>query len=304
MSARGGKKKGAKKKAPSWQCNWCHTSKTRWKSQGPDGPKTLCDKCGRLHAKGETGPRSADWECAWCGADDSETPRRQKELCLSCHGRRMKGATGPPAKNWQCDWCPETSGRRRKGPKGPETLCDPCGRRFSDGKTGPPSATFECRWCGANHTHKRYDGPTGEDTLCEPCGHSYVQASDKIKARLDHVEKELDRLTSVPAIDVDEGTETRIPRPKRSSEAPGGGLKALKAASDATAGAFRQVKREKEALEDRLLCTICMEADAPRTVLFGPCNHFLACASCAEKLAECPNCRATITTRTPIANSS
>ena len=65
-----------------------------------------------------------------------------------------------------------------------------------------------------------------------------------------------------------------------------------------------EIKREKEALEDRLLCTICMEADAPRTVLFGPCNHFLACASCAAELAECPNCRATITTRTTIANSS
>ena len=94
-------------------------------------------------------------------------------------------------------------------------------------------------------------------------------------------------------------------RPKRSSEAPGGGgLKALKAATDATAGALVQVKREKEALEDRLLCTICMEADAPRTVVFGPCNHYLACASCAAALQECPNCRATITTRTTIANSS
>ena len=65
-----------------------------------------------------------------------------------------------------------------------------------------------------------------------------------------------------------------------------------------------QVKRENEALEDRLLCTICMEADAPRAVVFGPCNHFLACASCAAALQECPNCRATITTRTTIANSS
>ena len=47
-----------------------------------------------------------------------------------------------------------------------------------------------------------------------------------------------------------------------------------------------------------------LEADAPRSVLFGPCNHYLACASCAAALAECPNCRATITTRTTIANSS
>ena len=86
--------------------------------------------------------------------------------------------------------------------------------------------------------------------------------------------------------------------------ARGGGLKALKTVTDATAGALVKVKREKEALEDRLLCTICMEADAPRTVLFGPCNHFLACASCADALQECPNCRATITTRITIANSS
>ena len=32
-----------------------------------------------------------------------------------------------------------------------------------------------------------------------------------------------------------------------------------------TAGALVEVKHEKETLEDRLLCTICMEADAPRT---------------------------------------
>ena len=107
--------------------------------------------------------------------------------------------------------------------------------------------------------------------------------------------------------DVDAGTETREPKRARDDgdAAPAsGGLKALKAATDATAGQFAEVKREKEALEDRLLCTICMEADAPRTVLFGPCNHFLACASCAAALQECPNCRATITTRTTIANSS
>ena len=66
----------------------------------------------------------------------------------------------------------------------------------------------------------------------------------------------------------------------------------------------RPVKLENEALEDRLLCTICMEADAPRTVLFGPCNHFLACSSCADALQECPNCRVPITSRTSIANLS
>ena len=190
------------------------------------------------------------------------------------------------------------------GPNGPGTLCEPCGDRFSRGKTGPRSATFECRWCKATSTHYRRAGPTGEEELCDSCGPSYANASEKIRARLVHVESELVRLTSVLAIDVDAGTTTRISRPKRSIEAPGGGLKALKAATDATAGALVKIKHEKEALEDRLLCTICMEADAPRTVLFGPCNHFLACASCADALQECPNCRATITTRITIANSS
>ena len=105
---------------------------------------------------------------------------------------------------------------------------------------------------------------------------------------------------------MDAGTETHGPAPKRARDdaAPASGLKALKAATDATGGALVQVKREKEALEDRILCAICMEADAPRSVLFGPCDHLVACASCAAELAECPNCRATITTRTTIANSS
>jgi len=215
---------------------------------------------------------------------------------MSARGGKKKGAK-KKAPSWKCAWCPQTEGTQRRGPQ--------CGMRFRHGKTGPRSATFECRWCGVTDTSHRRDGPTGEEELCDSCGFVYAKASDKIKARLIHVENELDRLKTVPVFDVDEGTETRGPAPKRSSEAPAsGGLKAFKAATDATAGALVRVKREKEALEDRLLCTICMEADAPRTVLFGPCNHFLACASCAAALQECPNCRATITTRTPIANSS
>ena len=283
MSARGGKKKGAKKKATSWRCSWCHSSKTSYKAQGPKGPKTLCGRCNQRWRNGETGPRSDDWTCDWCGADDSQTPRRCKgpegpgTLCATCGARQRDGATGPPAENWRCDWCGTGETReRRMGPKGRETLCQPCGDRFGRGKTGPLSPTFECRWCGAT-TGRQRAGPTGDNELCDSCGSSYARASDKIKARLVHVETELVRLTSVPVFDVDAGTETRGPAPKRAcDDAPASGLKALKAATDATAVDLGRVKREKEALEDRLLCTICMEADAPRTVLFGPCNHFLA----------------------------
>ena len=106
-------------------------------------------------------------------------------------------------------------------------------------------------------------------------------------------------------INAETGAETRERPPKRAREdadaaPPPSGLQREKAQQDVLV----QVKREKEALEDRVLCTICMEADAPRTVLFGPCNHFLACASCADALHECPNCRIPITKRTAIANLS
>ena len=116
---------------------------------------------------------------------------------------------------------------------------------------------------------------------------------------------ELEGLTTVPVINAETGAETRERPPKRAREdadaaPPPSSLQREKAQQDVLA----KVKLENEALEDRLLCTICMEADAPRSVLFGPCDHLVACASCAAELAECPNCRATITTRTPIANSS
>ena len=106
-------------------------------------------------------------------------------------------------------------------------------------------------------------------------------------------------------INAETGAETRERPPKRAREdadaaPPPSSLQREQAKQDVLA----QVKQEKEALEDRLLCTICMEADAPRAVVFGPCDHFLACASCAAALQECPNCRAPITTRTTIANSS
>ena len=253
-------------------------------------------------------PKGASWDAA-----RGEWVRVARKGRSQPRGRPAKGASWDAARGkwihasddpWRCNWCGTGQTRgRRKGPKGPGTLCGPCGVRFSNGKTGPlSSATFECRWCKATATHTRWDGPTGEGELCGSCGQFYAHASDKVKARLVHVETELDRLTSVPVIDAETGAETREPKRARDDDdaAPASSLKREKVQRDA----FLQVKREKEALEDRVLCTICMEADAPRTVLFGPCNHFLACASCADALQECPNCRATIKTRITIANSS
>ena len=212
-----------------WQCNWCPQTKGKQK-RGPDGPKTLCRTCNQRWGRGEKGPRSADWSCGWCGVQ--ETTRRYKgpngpgELCESCAGRHKKGATGPLAEDWRCDWCGTCETRwRHSGPKGRETLCDGCGWRFTNGKTGPRSAEFECRWCKTTSTHYRRAGPTGEDELCDSCGRSYARASDKITARLDHVEKELarltsenERLTSVPVIDAETGAELRERPPKRTRD--------------------------------------------------------------------------------------
>ena len=201
-------------------------------------------------------PKGASWDAA-----RGEWVRVARKGRSQPRGRPAKGASWDAARGkwihasddpWRCNWCGTGQTRgRRKGPKGPGTLCGPCGVRFSNGKTGPlSSATFECRWCKATATHTRWDGPTGEGELCGSCGQFYAHASDKVKARLVRVEKELVRLTSVLAIDVDAGKETRIPRPKRSSEAPGGGaLKALKTVTDATAGKFAEIKSENAALE-------------------------------------------------------
>ena len=62
---------------------------------------------------------------------------------------------------------------------------------------------------------------------------------------------------------------------------------------------LRQVKLERsaaeqqrEAVQDRLECTVCMEAE--RGVMFLPCSHVVACVGCAAQLDECPVCRAAI----------
>ena len=91
-----------------------------------------------------------------------------------------------------------------------------------------------------------------------------------LRRKVESLEADLAHATSVPVIDAETGAVTREPKRQRDDDVPpASGLKSLKAATDATAGAFVEIKREKEALEDRLLCTICMEADAPRTSSSG-----------------------------------
>jgi hypothetical protein len=67
---------------------------------------------------------------------------------------------------------------------------------------------------------------------------------------------------------------------------------------------IRQLKRQRDELQDRVLCAICMEPDAPRSVLLSPCNHLVAFAACAPKLKDCPLCRGRVKKRIKIKNSS
>ena len=61
-------------------------------------------------------------------------------------------------------------------------------------------------------------------------------------------------------------------------------------------------KHERDEAQTRNECVVCM--DNPRAVVFLPCNHCIVCASCADALQECPNCRVPIAARTSIANTS
>lgn len=48
---------------------------------------------------------------------------------------------------------------------------------------------------------------------------------------------------------------------------------------------LEEVEHERE----KYTCQLCL--DAPKTVVFIPCNHFSTCRKCAEQLEECPFCR-------------
>ena len=108
------------------------------------------------------------------------------------------------------------------------------------------------------------------------------------------------RATSVPVINAETGAETREPAPKRARDAPGGGLKALKDASDATAGKLLKVKREGADALSRVECVVCMER--PRAVVFLPCNHCVVCTTCATD--TCPFCNGAVASSITIANTS
>ena len=51
-------------------------------------------------------------------------------------------------------------------------------------------------------------------------------------------------------------------------------------------------KSFQEKDDDCLTCIVCM--DAPRMMVFRPCNHFSTCLNCSKKLKICPTCNAIV----------
>ena len=50
--------------------------------------------------------------------------------------------------------------------------------------------------------------------------------------------------------------------------------------------------KENTELKEQKLCKICMVSDV--NIVFLPCGHLVACATCAPALQMCPICRAAI----------
>eukprot|EP00041_Stephanoeca_diplocostata_P039519 m.1633740 g.1633740 ORF g.1633740 m.1633740 type:complete len:3183 (+) comp25410_c1_seq2:60-9608(+) len=184
----------------NWRCGWCECKleASRGRAPGPDGPSTLCSKCGALfrHGYSERPPLNASgaFECVQC-KEEFKSIRS-----LSGHRRYC------PGKVWQCSWCSVQSKSRRRGPDGPQTLCCYCSQRYKAGyKTAPTcnaahlyeceacqhvfdnvrgltahqrtcsGGTWRCRWCASKEceTKGKGPGPDGPSTLCSVCASRY-----------------------------------------------------------------------------------------------------------------------------------
>eukprot|EP00658_Telonema_sp_P-2_P056658 TRINITY_DN45117_c0_g1_i1.p2 TRINITY_DN45117_c0_g1~~TRINITY_DN45117_c0_g1_i1.p2 ORF type:complete len:182 (+),score=51.80 TRINITY_DN45117_c0_g1_i1:196-741(+) len=53
--------------------------------------------------------------------------------------------------------------------------------------------------------------------------------------------------------------------------------------------ALQELQVEKELLEDRALCCVCMSN--PCSVVLMPCAHLCSCVDCVKQLSQCPLCR-------------
>jgi hypothetical protein len=141
----------------TWRCEWCAADEkqSRGKSPGPNGPRTLCSKCGSRFRNGQKARIERDDEgrliCDRCHKTFDSLIR------LSGHKRFCDGGT------WRCEWCDVDdgdAGGKGQGPTGPRTLCSICASRFRGGHTAPPprdsDGRFFCEDC-----EKRFDTVSG-----------------------------------------------------------------------------------------------------------------------------------------------
>jgi hypothetical protein len=168
------------------------TESKRWRT-GPDGPRTLCDTCGKFFSKHRKLPDAQKMMMkARQAKQDQGKPKATDEVVDDQGVESIRGCFN--CENTESKWW-------RTGPDGPSTLCTTCGQFFDkNGKLpdaqkmmmkarqakqdqGKPKATDEvvddqgvesirgCFNCEKKTESKRWrTGPDGPSTLCDTCG--------------------------------------------------------------------------------------------------------------------------------------
>ena len=249
-------------RSADWSCDSCGVQETSRRWKGPKGPGTLCDLCGSRYAKGATGPPAKNWRCDWCPTTTG--PRRKgpegpATLCVPCGGRFYYGKTGPLSETFECRWCDATSTPHRfDGPTGEGELCEPCGHSYAKA-----SDKIKARLVRVETELDRltsvavFDVDAGTETRGPPPKHATRHVKIRLKIGGASVQEDDNEmaplpcaLTGVRATGAPLGGNRwgAVGQPSATPIASGG-LKALKAATDATAVDLGRVKTENAALE-------------------------------------------------------
>jgi len=109
-----------------WECNWCHTSETKTRWRGPDGPCTLCDECSARYKSTQVVKvvkpnRAGKYVCDGCA--------KVFDSLAGLGGHRRFCTQG----DWNCDWCQVAEADckgKGLGPSGPRSLCNSCADRY------------------------------------------------------------------------------------------------------------------------------------------------------------------------------
>ena len=110
------------------------TESKRWRT-GPDGPRTLCDTCGKFFSKHRKLPDAQKMMMkARQAKQDQGKPKATDEVVDDQGVESIRGCFNCEKKTESKWW--------RTGPDGPRTLCDTCGTYFSKHKKHRPEHIF------------------------------------------------------------------------------------------------------------------------------------------------------------------